>query len=198
MASSKPALNLTHGQLLWTLGRGTPPAQRLIDQLRYLRLLGIPFAQGELGGGRGNRVRYRYAHLIELGVAVWALERGMKPREVATLLIEQRKPLRALYTKAFTDQPEAAITAAWVKSRGRIVPLLGNEIFLRLHDRYSEAPGKFEMLDQSEIKTLSDFFMLTEKYPGGQTRTLLPLTRLVLELVAWAREAPEVKPGPGP
>jgi hypothetical protein len=26
-------------------------------------------------------------------------------------------------------------------------------------------------------------------------RTLFPLTRLVLELVAWAREAPEIKPG---
>jgi hypothetical protein len=196
MESSVPSLNLTHGQVLWALSRGTSPEQRLVDQARYLRLLGVPFRKSELGGGRGNRVRYRYEHLIELGVAVWAFERGMTPREVAKFLIEQRKFLRPLYAKAFADQPEKAIEAEWVKSRGRLVPLLGGEIFLRLHDHYSEAPGKIEMLDQSEIKSLSDFFMLAEKYPGEKTRTLLPLTRLALELVAWAREAPEVKPGP--
>jgi hypothetical protein len=39
------------------------------------------------------------------------------------------------------------------------------------------------------------FATVTKKYPGGEVRTLLPLTRLVLELVAWAREAPEIKPG---
>jgi hypothetical protein len=197
MASSPgPSLNLTHGQILWTLSRGTSPERRLVDHLRYLRLLGVPFRKSELGAGRGNRVRYRYDHLIELGVAVWALERGMRPREVAKFLVEQRKYLRPLYAKAFADQPDRGIEAEWVKSRGRIVPLLGKEIFLRLHDRYSEAPGKIEMLDQPEIKSLSDFFMLAEKYPGEKTRTLLPLTRLALELVAWAREAPEVKPGP--
>ena len=52
------------------------------------------------------------------------------------------------------------------------------------------------MLEQSEIKDLSETFMLGEKYPGAKTRTLLPLTRLVLELVAWAAEAPEISPGP--
>jgi hypothetical protein len=36
---------------------------------------------------------------------------------------------------------------------------------------------------------------ITETYPGGEVRTLLPLTRLIVELVAWAREAPEIKPG---
>jgi len=196
MASPVPSLNLTHGQVLWTLSRGTSSEQRLVDQARYLRLLGVPFRKSELGRGRGNRVCYRYEHLIELGVAVWALERGLKPQEVAEFLIEKRKFLRPLYAKAFADQSEKAIKAEWVKSRGRIVPLLGDEIFLRLHDRYSEAPGRIEVLEQPEIKSLSDFFMLAERYPGEKTRTLLPLTRLALELVAWAREAPEVKPGP--
>lgn len=191
-----PALRLTHGQVLWALSRGRPPARRLIDQVRYLRLLGIPFRPGELGTGRGNRVRYGYEHLIELGVGIWALERGVKPREIAKMLVGHRKLCRDLYRRALIDQPEQAFEAEWVKSRGRIVPVLQQEIFLRLHDRYSEAPGRIEMLDQHEIKSLSDFFLLAEQYPGAQTRTLLPVTRLVLELVAWAREAPELKPGP--
>lgn len=196
MASSAAPLSLTHGQVLWALSRGRPPERPLVDQVRYLRLLGIPFGKGELGSGRGNRVRYRYAQLIELGVGVWALQRGMKPREVAKLLVERRKFWRALYRKALADQPEKAIEADWVKSRGRIVPALAQEIFLRLHDRSSETPGKIDMLGQQEIQSLSEFFVFGERYPGESTRTLLPLTRLVLELVAWAREAPEIKPGP--
>jgi hypothetical protein len=189
-------LSLTHGQVLWALARGRPPEPTMVDQLRYLRQLGVPFRKSELGSGRGNRVRYRYEHLIELGVALFGLQRGMKPQELAKVLTERRKYLRTIYEKAFSDQPEAAIEADWVKSRGRIVPLLGDEIFLRLHDRHSDAPGKIEMLEQNEIKDLSEVFLLGEKYPGEKARTLLPLTRLVLELVAWAKEAPEIKPGP--
>jgi hypothetical protein len=60
--------------------------------LRYLRQLGVPFSKAELGAGSGNRIRYGFDHLIELGVAVFGLERGMRPREVARILIiaEQR------------------------------------------------------------------------------------------------------------
>jgi hypothetical protein len=141
-------------------------------------------------------VRYRYEHLIELGVAVWGIERGMKPREVAKYLIEQRKHFRKLYVDALNNQPEKALEAEWVKSRGGLVPILGGEIFIRLHDRYSDSPGRIEILRQDEIKKLNDFFGLAEKYPGEKARTLLPLTRLALELVAWGREAPVLKPGP--
>jgi hypothetical protein len=37
---------------------------------------------------------------------------------------------------------------------------------------------------------------MVERFPGGETRTLVPLKKLVLELVAWALEAPVTKPGP--
>lgn len=168
----------------------------MVDQLRYLRQLGVPFAKYELGGGRGNRVRYRYEHLIELGAALWGLERGMKPKEVVKFLIERRRYLRELYAKAFCEMPEATLRAPWVKSRGRLIPIMEREIFLRFHDRFSEAPGKIEMLGFDEIEDLRELFVTAEKYPGEKARTLLPLTRLVFELVAWALEAPEVKPGP--
>ncbi len=195
MTTVAPALDLSHGQVLWALARGTQPQRPLIDQVRYLRRLGVPFRTAELGPGRGNRVRYRYEQLIELGVAVWALERGMKPQEAAGVLAKQRKYMRPIYIQAFMEQPKQAIEEPWVKSRGRLVPILGHEIFLRLHDRYSNTPGKIEMVKQDEIQSLSDLLLLTEKYPGEKARTLLPLTRLVLELVAWARDASELKPG---
>lgn len=197
MPTSLPRLSLTHGQVLWALAAGMPASQKIQDDLRYLRQLGIPFEKSELGGGRGNPVRYRFDHLIEVGVAVFALQHGMRPREVANFLTKHRKDLRPLYRKAFLDQPETAIKQDWIKSRGRQIPLLReNELFVRLHDRYSATPGRFDWLQHDEVTDPRDFFGMAERFPGGETRTLVPLTKIVLQLVAFAMEAPATKPGP--
>jgi hypothetical protein len=188
-------LSLTHGQVAWALARGQPPSDQLIDQLRYLRQLGVPFSKAELGAGSGNRIRYGFDHLIELGVAVFGLERGMRPREVATILVDNRAEFRRLYRDTVAALPEDALTAEWVKSRGAMVPFI-KETFLRLHDRYSERPGSFELVPGDSFDAFRQLAAVTERYPGSEFKTLLPLTRLVIELVAWAREAPEVKPGP--
>jgi hypothetical protein len=188
-------LSLTHGQVAWALARGQPPSDQLIDQLRYLRQLGVPFSKAELGAGKGNRIRYGFDHLIELGVAVFGLERGMRPREVAKILVDHRAEFRRLYRDTVAALPEDAFTAEWVKSRGAMVPFI-KERFVRLHDRYSERPGSFELVPGDAFDALRQFAKLTERYPGSDFKTLLPITRLVLELVAWAREAPEIKPGP--
>jgi hypothetical protein len=196
MATTVPKLSLTHGQVVYALSRGSAPDPVMIDQIRYLRQLGVPFGKYELGVGRGNRVRYRYEHLIELGVALWGLERGIKPKEVVKFLVEQRRYLRELYAKAFSEMPETTLQRSWVKSRGRIIPMMEDEVFLRFHDRYSEAPGRIETLGPDDVKDLNKLFVTAEKYPGAKARMLLPLTRLAFELVAWALEAPELKPGP--
>jgi len=187
-------LSLTHGQVAWVLARGQQPSALLLDQLRYLRQVGVPFSKQELGGGRGNRIRYGFEHLIELGVALFGLQRGMAPREVAQILVNHRVEFRRLYRDTVAALPAGAFEAAWVKGRGEVVPIR-NEICLRLHDRYSERPGTFELVPGDAFAALMELEAITEKYPGGEIRTLLPLTRLVLELVAWAREVPEIKPG---
>ena len=185
---------MTHGQVAWALARGQPPSDQLIDQLRYLRQLGVPFSKAELGAGSGNRIRYGFDHLIELGVAVFGLDRGMRPREVAGILVDHRAEFRRCYRDTLAALPESAFTAEWVKSRGTMVPFI-NERFVRLHDRHSERPGSFELVPGDPLDAFRQFATVTERYPGGDLRTLLPITRLVLELVAWAREAPEIKPG---
>jgi hypothetical protein len=96
-------LSLTHGQVAWVLARGQQPRALLLDQLRYLRQLGVPFSKEELGGGRGNRIRYGFDHLIELGVALFGLQRGMAPREVAEILVEHRVELRRCYRDTVAD-----------------------------------------------------------------------------------------------
>jgi hypothetical protein len=187
-------LSLTHGQVAWVLARGQQPSALLLDQLRYLRQLGVPFSKEELGGGRGNRICYGFDHLIELGVALFGLQRGMAPREVAEILVEHRAELRRCYRDTAAALLASAFEQPWVKSRGAVVPIM-DEICLRLHDRYSERRGTFEVVPADGFAALMEIETITEKYPGGGVRTLLPLTRLVLEVVAWAREAPEIKPG---
>jgi len=188
-------LSLTLGQVAWALARGRPPSDQLIDQLRYLRQLEVPFSKAELGAGSSNRIRYGFDQLIELGVAVFGLERGMRPREIARILVDHRGEFRRLYRDTAAALPEDAFAAEWVKSRGAMVPLI-EETFLRLHDRYSERPGSFELVPGDSFDAFRQFAAVTERYPGSDFKTVLPLTRLVTELVAWAREAPEIKPGP--
>jgi len=187
-------LSLTHGQVAWALARGEPPSAQLIDQLRYLRQLGVPFSKSEPGSGSGNRLRYGFDHLIELGVGVFGLERGMRPREIARILVDHRAELRRCYRDTVAALPECALEAEWVKSRGAVVPIM-NETLMRLHDRHSERPGSFELVPGDALAVVMQIATVTERYPGGEARTLLPLTRLAIELVARAREAPEIKPG---
>jgi hypothetical protein len=155
--------------------------------------LGIPFSDSELGAGRGNRIHYGFYHLVECGIAVFALNRGVRPKDLRPLL-NDRKRLRQSYRKAFLAQPEGALDADWIKTRSS--PLLRAEHYLRIHDRYSDAPGRVDMLRQDEMTDLSQLFTMVERYPGEKARTLVPLTRIILELVAWALLAPEMKPGP--
>jgi hypothetical protein len=155
MPTPLPKFNLTHRQVAWAISLGRPPDQKLLDQIRYLRQLGIPFDDRELGTGRGNRVRYKFDHLIELGLGVAALRRSMTPKEIAAFLVGKRKELRQLYRHAYRQQPAGAFDADWVKDQGRSVPVLRPETFLRLHDRFSASPGKIERITQDEVQDRS-------------------------------------------
>src|SRR5271165_1549939 len=109
MPTPLPRFRLSHGQVAWAVALGQAPDEKTLEQLRYFRLLGVPFEPSELGSGRGNRVRYGYDHLIEVGVALFGIRRGMRPREAAEMLISQRKRLRRAYRKAYRDQPPGAL-----------------------------------------------------------------------------------------
>jgi len=196
MPSRIPNFRLTHGQVAWAIAQGNDPSKVLLDQLRYLRQLGVPFEASELGSGRGNRIRYGFDHLIELGVAVFGLKRGMRPREVATVLTTFRKRLRKIYRSAFLAQPENALEEDWVKSRGRIIPFYLDDYSFSLNDRFSDSPGTYQLVKPGEHVDGALAWDVVERYPGDKTRTIVPTTALVLELVAWAKEAPEIKPGP--
>jgi len=196
MTNPIPPLALSHGQVLWSLSYGAPPTQRLIDEVRYFRTLGIPFEDKELGKGRGKRLQYGYEQLVELGVAIFAVRKGAKPREVAEILCANRPRLRQEFRKAFSEQPASALDADWVKSGGRVQPIIECARFLRIADRYSATAGRFE------IRSLAELIGSQSRDDGdaapreNASHYLINLTVIVLTLVAWALEAPATKPGP--
>lgn len=190
-----PVLRLSAGQVLRALGLGQEPDTRTRNEVRYLRQLGVPHQEAKVGQGRGNRLTYGYEDLIEIGVAIFAMRRGMKPKDAATVLIKQRKTFRTLFRDALEQQPERALEAEWIKSRGRSVGILAEEMFLRLHDRYSAKPGSYQLIEPDRGADLADFLGMREVLPDGGARVLVPLTRIALELTYWALQAPQVPPG---
>lgn len=192
-----PNLSLSFGQVAWSLSFGEPPKQYLIDKLNYLRQLGIPFPRERRALGSGNRINYTYYDLVECGVAIYALKNGMKPADLLKVLAGDRENMHHIYEQALAKQPDACLTADWVKSKGKMGVMLGNDISLRLHDRYSETPLKVELkgLNESKNQNLSALFDLVEHFDTSQER-LVPLTKLAIQWVYWAQQAPAFKPGP--
>lgn len=197
MSNTLPVLSLSQGQLAWALSLGQMPSKRTVDQLRYLRTVGVPYSMARPGTGRGNRVRYGFEQLIECGLALYAIRRGMVPREAGHYLTTQREFLHELFRQALLEQPESALHANWGKSRGRIIPILGKSHELRMHNRYSDSPGSIEEVGMEEVlRQGAAPGGQIERYADGESYLLIPLTRLVLEWTAWALEAPEFKNGP--
>jgi DNA-binding transcriptional MerR regulator len=202
MPSKIPTLSLSHGQVLRAIALGLEPSQRMIDEARYLRTLGIPFNEKKHSTGRGNRRRYDFDDLIELAIAFYYLRHGMKPKDLREYMPKARKGLRELARQTFLSLPDAALSVEWVKSRGKQIPMINNEIFLPFHDRYSETPGKIEAAQSASppepgsMQELVAMFIPASTLSNGDNKPMIPLTRLVLETVGWALEVPEVKTGP--
>ena len=195
MPQQLPDLNLTHGQLLWAVRYGMEPDQRFTDQIRYLRLLDIPPAARAQAEGPGKRIRYDFFDLVELGLAVAGLGFRFRPKDIAAVLVDNREAMRGIYADAWRDIPDAAIGADWIKSRGRIRTIMGEDIFIRLHDRSGEKWGEIDMVGPDEVVDSLGALEPIERYPGEPPRPLLPLKHLMLQWVAWALDAPDIRPG---
>jgi hypothetical protein len=191
-----PDLELTHGQLLWSIRYGREPTQLVKDQVRYLRTLGIPAAAKEQARGPGSRIRYDFFDLVEIGLAVAALDLRFRPQDIAAVLAGNREEMRKVYSTTWRELPEAALQADWIKSQGRQIPLLGDEVYLRLHERRSEQWGQMDFVSPEEASDELPFFEPIERFAGARPQRLIPLKRLMIQWVAWALEAPPTKPGP--
>lgn len=195
MPASLPDLDLTLGQMLWAVRYGHEPDQHFRDQIRYLRLLDIPGASATQASGPGKRIRYGFTDLIELGLAVTALDLGFRPKDIAAVLVGQREGMHRTYIATWLALPDAALAADWVKSRGRIKPLITEEMFVRLHDRRGEKWGQIDLVGAQEAGDALPMLEPVERFGSETPRRLIPLKQLMLQWVAWALEAPDIKPG---
>lgn len=191
-----PDFRLTHGQVLWAINDGREPDQVLKDQVRYLRLLGIPKRSTDEASGSGNRIRYRFHDLVELGIALTALRRRLRPKDIKAVLEAQRTDLRKEIELAWRELPEDVLEQDWVKSRGAKGVMFGDERYIRLHDRYSENWGQLDFVGFDEIGELRNLFDPVERMTDGAVLDLLPVKRLMIPWIAWALEAPETRTGP--
>jgi hypothetical protein len=185
-APAIPRLHLTHGQVAWTLSMGQSPTKAVLAQLRYLRTVGIPFADAERSAGRGNRVTYGFYDLIE---------RGVPPRHLKQLVDERRK-FRRVYKAAFMEIPQVAYTQSWVKSRGKAGTMLGNDYSIFIEGRFSDDAGRIELPTVEGANGWMDFDRLVERSASGNDRVVLQIKQLMIPLLAWAAEAPVTAPGP--
>ena len=200
MSIRVPRLRLSFGQLSWAIARGQEPSDELKARLRYLRQLGIPVGDSEPGraAGQGRRIEYDFYDLIETGVACEALRLRIKPKDVQ-MLVRQRRACRKTYRRAYERIFPGAWDAPWIRERqAHLQVMLADEVVLRLHDRFDQAPGRLSIvgLDDLQQETGLPVGTLVEVTPGQPPAVLVSLTKVILELVTWAREAPATRPGP--
>lgn len=175
-----PNLKLTHGQALFALNLGHAPDQVLVNQLRHLRRLGVPFEGGE-DRGHGNRVRYDFDHLVETGAAMFALRNHMPPRSLAAWFAAHRTLLRRAARRAWKELPERALEPDWIKKRGGA--LMSGEIYFRLHDRASERPGVFDFVNRSDLVDVLKSGFIGERFDDQQLRPVLALKGIAVEVI---------------
>lgn len=197
MPQNIPDLSLTQGQLLWALNEGREPDKLFRDQVRYLRQLGIPKTSAAEAAGSGNRIRYNFYDLIELGLALTGLKLRFRPKDIQAVIDDDRERMRQAFELAWRELPEKVLEDSWVKSRGASKVGYGDEIFLRLHDRRSAQWGKLDLIGPNDDLTAGrNLFDAVERMPDGQILDIIQLKQSIVPWVAWALEAPDRKTGP--
>ncbi len=189
-----PRLNLTHGQVLWALWYprwglpiNEPPTGKFKADLLYLRKAGVPFPDEDRLPGSGMTLRYGFDELAELALAVELIDHGVKPGDVAAVLVGWRKKLRAMFRTAYEhreelfefEDPEVA---------------LGKGLYLELTIRYTRTQPTITTPLRLLTPLEAANRLLTQE-GSICTRLYVALSALLERVVEAAQEAPEVKRG---
>lgn len=190
-------LALSHGQARWVLGHlglhAGEDEPTFDSYIKSLRRDGVPFASSELGVGTGHNLKYRYAHLMELTVALALRTQGILSRDIVGLLANQRKVLRPLYRQAWLER-ESGIGAP---RRLLIEPRISRRIsgaYLDLTLTYNPSglllATKPRLLNPVEAL---DYYMADHQlvYP----RPPLPISQFAIDVVRLAEDPPEIRRG---
>ncbi|WP_158886333.1 hypothetical protein [Rhodanobacter sp. L36] len=189
-----PRFALTRGQVAWTVCRGQTPEQSVLDQLRYLKQIGIPFAGGAQEKGRGNRVTYSFYDLMDVAVAFEALRRNV-PARLLKHLVERRTVIRKAYRDCFKGIPEVAYADRRALKARHQTTLYQHDFYISFEGRFSSRPGDTQIVDPNHLSSeaLED---LLDQLMNGSNTTTIALTPLMIPMVVYAEKAPYTPTGP--
>lgn len=181
---------LSFGQVLYAIAGSDHPNPVLVDKLRYLRRLGVPFTKEE-SQGSGHRLAYTFDHLFECGLAIVALG-FLKPQEISQIIVNHRVALRAAGRKTLTS-----IGKEWRAYLDGGYDQSYDDSHIVLTGRHDPDPCNFYLVgegaprrgrhEQHSIHGLTQVPHITERN--------IPLKSLVAMLVLRGMQAPETKPG---
>ncbi len=187
----KPDLQLSAGQVAWTLwppmaGRPVEPPPKFLARLRYLQKEGVPFAEEEVAKGSGHNQLYEFDHLAELAVAIELINHGVRPGDVAALLVNRREEFRRWFKEAyerrgeeyFFDDPDLP---------------LAQGLFIELTVTYSrDRPGIYE----PKLLTPPEATKILLRLGRAKCSTfIIQLSQLLGRTVNRAEKAPEIPRG---
>lgn len=183
---------LSFGQVVYAITGSTHPKGVTVDQLRYLRRLGIPFAPEEAQGS-GNRLPYTFDHLFECAVGIVALG-FLKPKDVQQIIVGHRKALRKVGRETL-----ALLGGEWSTILDHYDPggLHQDNRRLVLTDRYSDDPCNFYLMAGSNARKNELSLHSTHRLPATAQLTgrHIALNSLVATIVYRGMQAPQTKPG---
>ena len=170
---------------------GREPAKSLVARVRYLRQLGIPFADGAQGTGRGVRVLYDFYQFIELGVAWEAVRQRIEP-SLLEPLIADRKLFKNVYDEAYA---ELAAHPSLFEDDPYTRSMFGSDFYIQFSDQNSKEPGTVT-LALPDPKKGRKFGDLVGTKADGTEYVIVALKTVMLSLLKLAKIAPPTRPGP--
>ena len=189
---SVPSFALTHGQARWVLRHVFTfgNSERTFDAyLKYLRREGLPFAPEELGVGRGNLLRYRYVHLMELAVALYLRSQAILPTDVVRVLAGLRAELRPIYERAYIEGRSGLGRPVKVSVEAvELLTMSGVSLDLRL--AYLESGALMAAGHPQPLGPAGLIHAMATQNRRHTFRDPIPLTDLAEEIVRLAPHAP--------
>jgi hypothetical protein len=190
-----PDIFLARAQALWVLSRfgfrTGGSHSTLLEYVKLLRRLGIPFSHEERIGGGHHRNIYRYEHLMELAVALSFRLHRILPWDVVNVLVEHRAQLRSIYRRAYLERESGTGRPMQIKV-GDHQEFYVKGIFLDLNFCYVDdqlvSQGGPRVLNPAEA--IQAFI---EQNPKAQIRPPFPLSPLASQIVELAAKAPAVR-----
>lgn len=188
---------MNFGQMAFAIALGRKPDQTVLDNLRYLRQLGVPYAPGQTPGS-GHWLQYGFNPMFECAFGLEWLKWGLRPRQIAQISIEERKHVLGIGRRALEDLDEDLILGTALAPGERLAVDPAHELFAVLDKGREGREYTYSLVEATPEDPYPKpgliYDDLSSRGAGLYTPSV-PLYRLVGTLLIHARNAPVTRPG---